>query len=198
MKEPWIGEERNIYYLREGFNRWSSLLTGGGSRDRLLICAHTHKSYFLRRSDSSDVADLYTQKKQGLPFLAIGLSKSAGFHPWNPYEIRRISPVKSVWNPADFTREIHMKSSGFHSWNPYEICRISWNLPDFTKSAGFHEIRRISWNVSFCVMIKYRSFFRKTKHIKHIAYFVQFDPLCRKIKIPWSSVNSVLQLCWIL
>ena len=47
------------------------------------------------------------------------------------FEIRRISPLKSIWNPADFT----------------------WNL---------YEIRRISWNVSFCVMIKYRSFFQKT------------------------------------
>ena len=36
-----------------------------------------------------------------------------------------------------------MKSAGFH-----EIHRISWNLPNFMKSAGFHEIRRISpWNL---------------------------------------------------
>ena len=84
--------------------------------------------------------------------------KSGGFHPWNPYEIRRISPVKSVWNPPDFTREIHMKSAGFHlkSARFHEI---------HMKSSGFHEIHRISWNVSFCVMIKYRSFFRKTKHV---------------------------------
>ena len=39
--------------------------------------------------------------------------------------------------------EIHMKSSGFH-----------------VKSARFHEIK----NVSFWVITKYRSFFRKTKH----------------------------------
>ena len=47
--------------------------------------------------------------------------KSGGFHPWNPYEIRWISPVKSIlnladftWNLADFTHEIRMKSTGFH------------------------------------------------------------------------------------
>ena len=45
--------------------------------------------------------------------------------------------------------------------------RISWNLPDFTWNP--HEIHQISWNpldfkiMSFCVMIKYRSFvFQKT------------------------------------
>ena len=30
------------------------------------------------------------------------------------FEIRWISPVKSVWNPVDFTREIRTKSAGFH------------------------------------------------------------------------------------
>ena len=40
------------------------------------------------------------------------------------------------------------------NWS-FEIRRIS---P--VKSTGFHEIK----NVRFCVMIKYRSFFRKTNH----------------------------------
>ena len=50
------------------------------------------------------------------------------------HEIRRISPVKSVWNPPDFTREICMKSTGFHlkSTRFNEI---------HMKSTGFHEIR---------------------------------------------------------
>ena len=83
---------------------------------------------------------------------------------WNTcfYNFGWIWQVISGWNPPDFTGEIR------------RISRISWNPPDFrVKSAGFHgfhEIRRISWwnppdfmNVSFCVMIKYRSFYRKTK-----------------------------------
>ena len=77
--------------------------------------------------------------------------------------------VFCTWAP-DLLKLIH--------WISPEICRISWNLPDFTwnpadfmvKSTGFHgfhgEIRRISWIMSFCVMIKYRSFdFRKTKQL---------------------------------
>ena len=50
-----------------------------------------------------------TKKNIGLTIPGNCLSKSGGFHPWNPYEIWRISPVKSVWNPPDF-----MKSAGFH------------------------------------------------------------------------------------
>ena len=54
------------------------------------------------------------------------------------FQTRWISP----WNPADFTPEIRTKSGGFH-----------------LKSAG------ISWNVSFCVMIKYRSFLSKDQSL---------------------------------
>ena len=90
--------------------------------------------------------------------------KSAGFH-----EICQISP----WNLPDFmnsgfcciqiymkgldlplnavffirTKVLGMKSAGFHeihriSWN--QSWNPSWNPPDFMKSAEFHEIRRIS------------------------------------------------------
>ena len=71
---------------------------------------------------------------------------------WNPYEIQWISPeiCQISWNLYEIC---------WISWNPYkicwispEICQISWNPPDFM-------------NVSFWVMIKYRSFFRKTKHL---------------------------------
>ena len=72
-----------------------------------------------------------------------------------------------TWNLPDF-----MKSARFYG----EICQISWiswNLPDFMKSARFHgEIHQISWwnppdfmNMSFWVMIKYRSFYRKTNQM---------------------------------
>ena len=49
------------------------------------------------------------------------------------------------------SHEIRMKSGRFHvksAWNPLDF---TWNLPDFK-------------NVSFWVITKYRSFFRKTKH----------------------------------
>ena len=84
--------------------------------------------------------------------------------------------VDFTWNPPDFM----VKSTGFHGFYGFhEIRQISWwNPPDFTdfmKSTRFHgEIRRISWwnppdftdfmNVSFWVMIKYRSFYRKTNY----------------------------------
>ena len=43
------------------------------------------------------------------------------------------------------------------SWNPHEICWISWNLLDFMWNLPDFKI------MSFCMMIKYRSFiFRKT------------------------------------
>ena len=84
--------------------------------------------------------------------------KSAGFHAWNP-------PNFMVWNLPDFMHEIRqissMKSAGFHgdihlmlyfSSEPIQIhwiCSVykslPWNLPDFMKSAEFHEIHRISW-----------------------------------------------------
>ena len=87
--------------------------------------------------------------------------KSARFH-----EIHWIS----WWNPLEFTD--FMKSARFHG----EICQISWiswNPLDFMKSARFYgEIHRISWwnppdfmNLSFWVMIKYRSFYRKTNEV---------------------------------
>ena len=94
---------------------------------------------------------------------------------WNPHEIRRISG------------EIHPKPYKIRcfSKNSSDFIRFgvdfTWNLLDFMKSTGFHlesarfhgeihQISRISWwnlpdfmNVSFWVMIKYRSFYRKTK-----------------------------------
>ena len=62
----------------------------------------------------------------------------------------------TVWYFGTFRR--HYKHRAYHSWqlvfrNPEDFrCEIR------RKSAGFHETK----NVSFCVMIKYRSFFRKT------------------------------------
>ena len=104
--------------------------------------------------------------------------KSSGFH-----EIWQI-----LWNPADFMKSwdiafplhciklksfswiiwfirfasgFHMKPAGFH-----EICQISCEIHQIS-----HEIRWISWNLpnfmnmSFCVIAKYRSFFRKTNKL---------------------------------
>ena len=97
-----------------------------------------------------------------LAFIILG-----GFHRWYLGEICWISWIS--WNLPDFMKfaRFHLKSTRFHGEicriSP-EICRISWNPYEICmKSTRFHEIRRISWNVSFCVMIKYRSFFRKTK-----------------------------------
>ena len=91
--------------------------------------------------------------------------KSGGFHPWNLADFTQISPVKSTQN---YKSKCFNKNSsvwwmqgggcdqGFHevlpdfTWNPHEIHQISWNPPDFKI-------------MSFCVMIKYRSFvFQKT------------------------------------
>ena len=95
--------------------------------------------------------------------------QGGGFHPWNlvdfTLEIWWISPVKSTQNYKSKCisknssvwwiqgggydqgfHEIHMKSGRFH-----------------VKSARFHgEIHWISWIMSFCVMIKYRSFTLKS------------------------------------
>ena len=82
--------------------------------------------------------------------------KSGGFHP-EIREIRRISPW-NPWNPADFTREIRRISPRYHLSNPPKIikasvsaktlqfdeCKVGTMTRDFMKSAGFHEIRRIS------------------------------------------------------
>ena len=117
--------------------------------------------------------------------------KSAGFHGF--HEICRIS----WWNPPDFTD--FMKSGRFH-----EIRRISWwNPADFmVKLAGFHgfhEIRRISWwnppdftdfmNVSFWVMIKYRSFYRKTKK-------TQVAPKLSATLYHWMNTEWTIGIFW--
>ena len=61
------------------------------------------------------------------PLDFMDFMKSAGFHG----EIHWISWI-SWWNPPDFM----VKSARFHG----EIHQISWwNLPDFMKSARFHE-----------------------------------------------------------
>ena len=91
-------------------------------------------------------------------------------------EIQWISP----WSLVDFNHEIWQISPRFHLWNPPKIIkqvfqqklfslmnagwglwpRISWNPLDLNP----HEICQISWNppdfkiMSFCMMIKYRSF----------------------------------------
>ena len=102
-----------------------------------------------------------------------------GFH-----EIHQISP----WNLVDFTCEIQQSSPRFHLWNPPKIikasvsaktlqfdeCKVGAMTKDFMKSATFHmksawNLLDFMWNppdvkiMSFCMMIKYRSFvFRKT------------------------------------
>ena len=103
--------------------------------------------------------------------------KSSGFHP----EIWWISPVKSGGFHPDFTCEIQQSSPRFHLWNPPKIikasvsaktlqfdeCKVGAMTKDFIKSTWFH--MKSAWNpldfkiMSFCVMIKYRSFiFQKT------------------------------------
>ena len=62
----------------------------------------------------------------------------------------------------------HRKHRAYHSWklvfrNPADFTREIRQISG-VKSGGFHEIK----NVSFCVMIKYRSFFRKTNK-QHIG-----------------------------
>ena len=127
-----------------------------------------------------------------------------GFHRWYLGEIRQISPeirrisriswnppdftLKSVWNLPDFMKSVwnlpdfRVKSI----WNPPDFMKSIWNLLDFMKSAGFHEIHMKSTgfheihneicNVSFCVMIKYRSFEKwKTKHRVTIPCKWSFD-----------------------
>ena len=64
--------------------------------------------------------------------------------PWNPLDFmvlyfssEPIQIYKSLpWNPPNFT----MKSAGFHGHSS-EPKALAWNLPDFMKSAKFHEIQ---------------------------------------------------------
>ena len=115
---------------------------------------------------------------------------------WNPPDFM----VKS----ARFQGEIRMKSTRFHEicmksvWNLPDFMKSIWNPPDFMKSARFHEIRMKSvwnpyeirmksvWNppdfmnVSFWVMIKYRSFSRKTKQEKPQIHGLRLHTLLKK------------------
>ena len=103
---------------------------------------------------------------------------------WISYEIHQISPgrfhVKS-WDIAFPMYSMKLKSfssiiwirrfsGGFHEIHN-EIHQISWN--PHVESAGFHKIHMWnppnfmkSVNMSFCVITKYRSFFRKTNKLE--------------------------------
>ena len=118
---------------------------------------------------------------------------SPRYHLWNPPKIIKASVSAktlqfdecrvgiSPWNLVDFTHEIWQISPRYHLWNPPKIikasvsaktlqfdeCRVGAVTKDFMKSARFH--MKSTWNpldfkiMSFCVMIKYRSFvFQKT------------------------------------
>ena len=113
----------------------------------------------------------------GLQFLARG---SFDFT-WNPPDF-----MKSVWNPPDFMKSIwnvldFMKSvwnlADFR-WNPPKLRSFCWNIWIYKVLGGFHmksvwNLADFRWNppagfqiMSFCVMIKYRSFdFWKTNQM---------------------------------
>ena len=115
---------------------------------------------------------------------------SPRFHLWNPPKIIKASVSAKTLQfdecrvgamTKDFTYEIQQISPTFHLWNPPKIikasvsaktlqfdeCKVGAMTKDFIKSTGFH--MKSAWNpldfkiMSFCVMIKYRSFiFQKT------------------------------------
>ena len=75
---------------------------------------------------------------------------------WNPHEICQIS-----WNPLGFVKS---------AWNLLDFMKSTWNLPDFVKS---------TWNppdfkiMSFWIITKYRSFFRKTNQPRLVFYVME-------------------------
>ena len=73
------------------------------------------------------------------------LTKHRAYHSWQLVFRNRFHP----WNPADFTWNL----PDFTPWNPLDF---TWNPPDFM-------------NMSFWVMIKYRSFFRRTQKSRNIV-----------------------------
>ena len=109
--------------------------------------------------------------------------QGGGFHPWNlvdfTHEIWQISPRFHLWNPPKI-----IKASVSAKTLQFDECRVGTMTKDFMKSTGFHMKSagfhvKTTWNppdfkiMSFCVMIKYRSFvFRKTKQ-KPIKYSTQ-------------------------
>ena len=129
-------------------------------------------------------------------------TKSSGFHLKSArfHEIRTKSGgfhLKSVQNLLDFT------------WNPYEICQISHEI--CMKSAGFYlkSVRNPPdfMNVSFCVMIKYRSFFRKTNQYLLLnwdilfAYHILYTRVPTAPGKPWkpgkvSAAFPVMEISW--
>ena len=133
----------------------------------LVFCYHSNRSFFLFEFPAKLGVRTKGIKKHR---VTIPCKRSFDFT-WNPHEIWQIS-----WNPADFRWNL----ANF-MWNPPKLKSFCWNIWIYKvlggfhlKSAGFHlkstgfhhEICRISWIMSFCVMIKYRSFdFRKTNNL---------------------------------
>ena len=96
-----------------------------------------------------------------------------------------------TWNPADFTW-IHPKPYKSKCFNQnYSV----WWMQERGYDPGFHDFHEISWNpldftwnppdfmnVSFWVITKYRSFFRKTKHKDLLLYKGRHAQV--KVKLP--------------
>ena len=87
--------------------------------------------------------------------------KSGGFH-----EIQQISgEIHPNWRVFAETSEFIRFWVDF-TWNPLDFMKSVWNPVDFMKSARF-QVKSTGFQImSFCVMIKYRSFdFRKTNQM---------------------------------
>ena len=135
-----------------------------------------------------------------LAFIILG-----GFHRSNLGEICQISWVKSTRFQGEIPHPAFIKLKSF-CWNTcfYNFGWISqvisgWNPPDFMVKSVWnpYEIRRISWNVSFCVMIKYRSFFRKTNNVfKKILTNMCFSFGVSSSRTIWISAQCIFG--WVL
>ena len=114
-----------------------------------------------------------------------------GFHLWNPAEFTQISSMKSTQNYKSkcFSKNssVWWMQGGGYDQGFHEICWIS------------HEIHQISWNpldfkiMSFCMMIKYRSFiFQKTnqKSFAETSDFIRFG-----VDFTWNPPDFI-QISW--
>ena len=117
------------------------------------------------------------------------------------HEIHQISP----WNLVDFTCEIQQSSPRFHLWNPPKIIKASVSA----KTLQFDECKvgamtkyfmKSTWNpldfkiMSFCMMIKYRSFIFQKTNQKSFCWNIWFYKVWGGFHLKSTRFHEI---CWI-
>ena len=136
-------------------------------------CCRKKIAFPFSRKSSLVKSELKTSWNIGLQFLASGPSISheirrisCKIHP-KPYKSKCFNQNYSVWWMQEKGYDPRFHDIQGHSPLPAppKLKSFCWNIWFYKVLGGFHMKSAGFQNMSFCVMTKYRSFFRKTNKI---------------------------------